>query len=339
MKRWIVRATIAVNACGVLTLMADRAPAQSAAAQELFDAAKKLTKEGKYAEACPKFEESQRLAPAPGTEFFLADCWEHIGRFASAWAAYVEVADQSKAAGQTDRERITRERATKLAAKLSRLTIVVPASSRMPGLVVKRDGVVLREPQWGVPVPVDPGRHKIEASAPGAEPWEMNADASGEGRNTSVEVPKLDAATGAAKADVDTDRDDQDGETSGPVGKPVGGDKPVESGNGQRTLGLVLGGVGVVGIAVGSYFGLRSYSKHKDYESHCPNNHCDADGLDLHDQAVSAGNISTIAFGVGVAALGTGVVLYLTAPKAKASLGVRPTLGPRTQGVSLTGAF
>src|SRR5260221_11014313 len=60
------------------------------AARTLFDEGRKLLADGKYDAACPKLEESQRLDPGTGTLFNLADCWEQIGRTASAWARFLE---------------------------------------------------------------------------------------------------------------------------------------------------------------------------------------------------------------------------------------------------------
>src|SRR6185436_4269196 len=80
-----------------------------AAARALFAEGRKLSSEGKWQEACPKFEESLRLVPGAGTRFNLADCWEHIGRTASAWSGFLDVAAEAKAAGQADREKASRE--------------------------------------------------------------------------------------------------------------------------------------------------------------------------------------------------------------------------------------
>ena len=85
---------------------------------------------GKYDDACPKLEESQRLAPAIGTKFNLADCYEHTGRLASAWAAFLSVAASAKNANQGAREKAARDRAAALEPKLSRLAVVVPDASQ-----------------------------------------------------------------------------------------------------------------------------------------------------------------------------------------------------------------
>src|SRR5580698_1944581 len=160
-----------------------------AVAQSLYDEARKLSTAGKWGDACPKLEESQRLDPTPVTEFYLADCYEHAGRTASAWTTFLDLAATEHKAGgakSTEREHVARGRATALEPKLTQLVIEVPATVRVAGLVVKRDGEVVREGQWGAQVAVDPGKHTIEASAPGKTTWTSSQDVQGAGTRTTV---------------------------------------------------------------------------------------------------------------------------------------------------------
>ena len=131
----LLRRISTVAACAAIALAAasvsaDVAPADRAAARALFDQARSLAKEGKYTEACPKFEESQRLDPGMGTLFNLADCHEHAGRTATAWTLFLEVASQAKSSGQPDREKAARQRASSLEATLSRLSDRLDKSGR-----------------------------------------------------------------------------------------------------------------------------------------------------------------------------------------------------------------
>jgi serine/threonine-protein kinase len=104
----------------------------------------------------------------------------------------------------------------------------------------------------------------------------------------------------------------------------------------------VVGGVGLVGIGVGAFFGLRAISKNDEAESFCNGSTCsDPDGVTLTDEARDAATISNIAFGLGAAALVGGVALYFTAPSAPPQRAWRlaPVVGARGGGVSLGGRF
>ncbi len=161
----------------------------SATARVLFEEGRRLIHKKDYADACPKFEESYRLDPGIGTLLNLADCWEHIGRTASAWARFLEIADMTKRLGQTDRERVARARAAALEPKLSRLHIEV--GSTEPGLELLRDGAPFGQAQWGMDVPVDPGNHTIEAKAPGFKSWTTVIQVPEGGKKAVVLVPSL----------------------------------------------------------------------------------------------------------------------------------------------------
>src|ERR1700733_10338457 len=106
----------------------------SAAAQALFDQAKKAVAAQNLAEACPKFEESYRLDAAMGTLLNLADCYERAGQLTTAWSKFLELASKAHAAGQQERARIGRQRAAALAPRLSHLVINAPLADRSPGV-------------------------------------------------------------------------------------------------------------------------------------------------------------------------------------------------------------
>ena len=163
-----------------------------AASRALFAEARRLVAAGDYVHACPKFEDSYRLDPGIGTSYNLADCFAHVGRTASAWARFLDVAAATKAAGQTDREALARARAQALEPQLSRLTVVV--SQPVDGLVVKRDATIVGEAAWGVAVPVDPGPHTIEATAPNRKSWSSTMEVPAGAGSVSIEVPPLAAA-------------------------------------------------------------------------------------------------------------------------------------------------
>ena len=313
---------------------APRRPANDATtATVLFNEAKRLAAAGNFADACPKLEESQRLDPAIGTEFHLADCNEHIGHLATAWATFQDVASVARASGQTARAQVAQKRAAALEPKLSKLTIVAPKD--VIGLEVRRNGELLGSVLWGNAIPVDPGSSPIEASAPGKKRWSTVTTVGPNAVVVSVTVPPLEAdAPPPAPPAADV--------AAAPAVSPVapGADAAVGSGSTQRTLGLVSAGAGLVGIGVGTFFGLRSFSKHSEYVGHCNGNLCDATGVAAHDDAVTAGNVSTISFVAGGALLAAGAVLWLTAPRRPTSdVAVAPLVGPGTAGIAIAGGW
>ena len=312
---------------------ADATPQDQAVAQSLYDEGRTLMNAKNFAQACPKLEESQRLDPSPATEFHLADCYEQVGRTASAWAAFLEVASTSKVAGRPEREKVARNRAAALAPKMTKLAINVPAGSQVAGLTVKRNGTVVRDGQWGTALPVDQGPQAIEASAPGKVTWQSQVQATGEGKTTSVEVPPLaDAPVAAAEPAAAAAT-----ATAAPVSDAAA---PTPGrGHTQRVVAVVAAGVGVVGVALGSVFGAGALGKNSDANSgHCTGNVCDATGVSLRKDAVSAGNLSTVFFVVGVAAVAGGAVLWFTAPS-NHGVQAAPAVGSGTYGAVLRGSW
>lgn len=265
----------------------------SAAAQGLFDSAKALMAQGRMQEACPKLEESQRLEPRSGTELNLARCYELTGRLASAWTKYLEAAALSRSEGNEARENGARDLATALAPRVPKLVVQVAPEARLPDLMVSRDDSVVGPPQWGTEIPVDAGRHKLFARAPGHRYWQTVTVVQGEGTTTTVTVPRL-VESSASHAP----------RTAAGTGLGT-----------QRILALVAGGVGVVGLGVGTGFGVAAMSKHSDAEKGCTGTACTtAAAANAGNEAHDAGNIATIGLIVGAVGVAAGVTLWFTAP-------------------------
>jgi hypothetical protein len=102
----------------------------------------------------------------------------------------------------------------------------------------------------------------------------------------------------------------------GPQMSPTSeGDSGASRGLGtQKTLALAAAGLGVIGMAVGSAFGLKSLAKHDDASRVCPIQCTDQPGVGLWQDARTAGNTSTLFFVAGAVAIAGGVVLWFTAP-------------------------
>jgi hypothetical protein len=291
-------------------------PADRAAAQALFDQGRDLMARGQATEACPRFEESQRLDSGLGTQYHLATCYEAVDRLASAHTLFLEVAAQARILGQARREQLARERADALAARLTKLTIEVPHAGGAE-LVVERDGSPVGRAQWGLPVPVDPGVHRVQASAPGLSTWAVEIDVPNDAGVHTVSVPPLVV------------------ERESSFFTPT-----------SRKAGLVALGVGVATIGLGSVFAIQAHSKNQDsnragcVESGCP----DAQSQALRRQALDAGNRATWAMGLGAVGLGTAAVLFWVVPGLQAEddehdLSIEPVASLRGASVRVAGRF
>jgi hypothetical protein len=314
-------------ACGSTAFAADppkdAAPkpgGDAAAAQAMFYEARQLMKANKFGLACPKLEESLRLDYGIGTEFNLADCHEKVGKIASAWSGFLSVASAAHTAHQTDREKVARDRAKALEPRLPKLTIEVPPGAPA-GLEVKRDGVVVGQAGWNTAVPVDPGAHDITATAPGKIAWHGNLSIA-EQKTAKITVPRLEdqpvaaapvaGATTATKTVAPPPGEATSTTTITSFPEPI-----VENrGQTQRTIGWIVGGVGVASLGVGAGFGINSLAQRARANDHCnSNNICDAQGVKARDSAITSGDVSTITTIAGAGALLGGIVLVLTAPK------------------------
>lgn len=313
---------LAVSIALVVPLIAQAAGAQSASdkatAEALFADGRRLLAQGKYRDACPKFEASLKLDPGVGAMLNLADCYEKNGQSASAWAEFLEASAAARAAGSKDREDLARQRATALEPKLSHLVVIV---GKAP-VQVTRDGSALDPAAFGTPMPVDPGKHLIEATASGKQKWSKTVDVPASAASISLEIPDL-ADAGSADSSV--------------VASGAATDK-ASSASSQRTVAIAAGAVGVVALGAGAIFGLGASSKWSDAKATCTHfpDGCSADGVDAGKDASSKANIATVAFILGGASIAAGAVLWFTAPKPSESnvaLGLAPT------GVVVRGGF
>src|SRR5450631_560862 len=92
-------------------VMARADGADPAAADVLFREGRRDADAGNYALACPKFEESFRLDPAPGTLLNLADCEENRGQLTRAWQHFQQLTDELPATDERRPIAIARARA------------------------------------------------------------------------------------------------------------------------------------------------------------------------------------------------------------------------------------
>jgi hypothetical protein len=321
----------------LIVLLSLPAAAQNkAAAEAAFKEARRLLGQGNVAEACPKFEASLKLDPALGTQLNLADCYERVGRTASAWANFIEVAEKDV---RKARAAEARRRAKALEPRLSRLT--VSADPRDDALHVRRDGEDITA-LLGVDVPVDPGKHTISAIH-GSEVWSDDVVIAGEAQTASVTVPRFWKDFDVAKPSPTVA---EPGPAPTPERAPAPPAEPAPSGGRDRTWAWIVGGVGVAAVATGLVFGGIAKSRwdsSADLGCHdnaagqwaCP----PGDAYDKATSAKGAATTSTVFVVAGGAALVGAGVLWVLAPEKERPVSVAPAAAPGELGVVVRGRF
>jgi len=256
---------------------------RSARAEALSQQAQALLDAGRIEAACAKFEASESAASDLGTVLHLADCYERAGRTASAWHTFREAAALAQASKDVEREQVATQRAAALDSKLTRVALIVPVTSRVPGLTVRLGNNTIPARLWGTFIPVDAGAQSVSASAKGYRSWRLDLDvASGEGRPYRVNVPLLD-----------------------PAADPSAGRRGA-----FRTAGVVTGSVGLAGIGAGAVFSALSRNSEEAVV-------CARSGIQCASGKSSApayANAATVSYAVGGALLATGVTLFVLAP-------------------------
>ena len=304
-----------------------RADEASGASEQLFLDGRKLMAEGKTREACAKFKASHEAdKTATGTLLNLALCNEALGKTASAWAEFRQVAAESESAHRADRVAVAREHEGRLLAKLSYFTIHVRDDARVAGLHIIVDGDrEITPPMWETRLPIDPGPHTVVVEAPGRIPngYPLTVREAADSQTVDILPLALDAVNDEAKPVM--------------IGSP-----------GRRTAGYVIIGIGVAAIGVGATFGAIALAKSGAVSGACPDDRCPTTDVrateKAHvDEAHSAALVADIALSAGAAMAIAGAVLAYTgrdrpAPRVGE---VRVNAAPTVQGgaLLLQGAF
>jgi hypothetical protein len=199
---------------------------------------------------------------------------------------------------------------------------------------VTMDGEPLVDRLEGTALSVDPGEHTFTfetAGQPAMTRTFVILEAQKERREAIVigATPPLVAAGGPQPAESAA----PEHESSGGLGK-------------QQIAGIASAALGVVGIGVGSVFGILTSSAASQQKSDCASaTNCPhySDAASHHSSGVTDGTVSTVSFIAGGAFVVAGAVLFFTArhhaPPTDAALVVAPSVGPGAGGLLVKGVF
>ncbi len=303
--------SLAIPASYSSVLFAQQAQARDpAAAEALFLQGRTALDAGDFKAACEKFAESQRLDPGAGTLMNLATCEEQRGRLASAWQRWQEAL--TYLAQKDERVAFVKSRLKVVEPQVPWLTITVAGA---PGNTsVLRDGVELGPGSLGEALPVDPGDHVILVRAEGhaERRYEVTLD---KAEREQVKVSpgrRLPKAPPSISADTTPS---------------------------TPTLGYVLGGVGIAGVAAGIASGLLINDRQQLVDDNCSGNLCNPTGIDAASEGRTLLIANAAAWAVGIAGLGAGGYLILSHDSGGASQSVGIASVPGGAGLSLRGRF
>lgn len=326
---------------GALMLLAPTAGAQSATevslAETLYRQARELSAAGNYDEACPKFAESLRLDPATGTLLNLAACHEAQGKLATAFFEFSDALTESKRNRWQSRIKFAEEHIAALEPKLSRLTLALAPEVNEPELTVALDGVVIGLAALGVPTPVDPGKHVVEARAPGKKSWSSSVEIGAVADAQTVTILPLEAGPPPVVAPVAV----APVPAPEPAAAPPPSAPPRDAGTTRPvpTSVYVAGGATLALAAAASITGAMYLDRRADYQD---TGHLARDAEDQHDSLSTLGIVNAVLWiGTAGGAALTGY-FYFSRPEVKAA-----SYAPRWSGfasrdavgLSATGAF
>jgi hypothetical protein len=317
-----------------------------ATAAQLFEQGRELVKQGRYPEACRRFERSYELDPAVGTQLNVADCLERRGELRKAFQMFHDAADAYTRAGSLTRAKFALDRADAVAAKLGTVIVSI-AELDVPLLAVTIGG----HPVTPAPVIRDlyePGSKAIVVTAPGRTPFEKTVDVK-PGAQISIYVPPLPPLEGAppAPATLDTPSTPSDTPSAAAPSTVVVTDDREPSPDSDRrhtrmVIAWTLGGAGVVGGVTG--IALGAYAKHQ-YQLEIDHGSCvemasrltcNAQGFANTRNAITLSNVGTVTGLVGLGLIAAAAVVYVTAPH---DVTVAPVATAQTIGFAAIGRF
>jgi len=263
-------------------------------AQQLFDDGRALLEARRYAEACPKFAESQRLDPGGGTLVNLAFCHELEGKTATAWSEFRDALGQAIKDDRKDREELARTHIADLAPKLMRVVVQVPERLAARDPEINLDRSKLPEAAWNTPIPVDPGEHRVSVSIAGGQPWSVAVSVAEPGETYTVKVPSFESPVVCPQGQM----------------RVEGACVAIPGTSSQRTTAfwLTLGGAGAL-LVTSAITGVVALSANAYVKDNCS---ADRDFCRVTDAGDAATRAKTFAW-ISTATLGAGVVAGVVA--------------------------
>ena len=337
--RSTLASVLVLSLVGTVTFPAKVARAQDEeqirAARGKFQRGLELEQAGNYAGAVTLFRDVGQIKMTPQVRYHIATCEEKLGQLVAALGGY-ELALQTSEGMHPDFIRDVETSVEDLRARIPKL--LIERGSGAEAAAIELDGVALGVTQIGNEMPLDPGPHTVSAKAPGFEDYSETVTVT----ESNVQTLSIEMSPLPEDAPVTSSATQED-----------------EAPKGYGIWPYVIGGVGVAAAATGAILLPVSQGKAGQAEDICGGTNCDSLGdtdpaawneaHSLVDSAKTLETVGWISIGVGVAAIGTGVVLYLIDPTRTGESAPSDDSGPEVSwmaaapgadaGFSLVGSF
>lgn len=299
-----------------------------------------LKQAGNCKDAIRYFVESIRLDRQPKALIHLADCERDTGKYIAAEEHLVAARDVGRELGLSGFVSLAEARLADLETHLPRLTLRLAADAPKES-VVTRDGVVLAALSLGIALPVDPGAHEVRVRGAGLErryTLELRDSESKE-----LQVTSLGGQPAGEPAAPSAPRTLPAPISPSPV--EASNEAPSTAHSAQKTLGFVAAGAGALGLALGTFLGLKAHSKNQDAAALCTvAEPCTNDGAAHYQETIrdakSARTGSIVAFATGGALFAVGGILLFTAsPARRQGFWLAPGVAGNTLGATAEGVW
>jgi hypothetical protein len=324
--------------CFARTAAAQTTAQAALTAEDLFQKGKNLLVAKDYASACPLLAESYRLQPAGGTAQNLAVCYEALGKWASAYANFIDLRSYASKpeAPRPDRVAFANEHIKALEPRLSRVVLAVDVEPGQKAPAVAIDDIDYQFASWSAGILLDPGEHRIVVTAPRKLPFRTTVTITKDGSREGVRIPRL---------------------VDDPAAREALGVERYRPDAGMRVPGIVVGSVGFAALAGGVVFGVLAFTTNNAAKDRCTGtdpaefdatNHCYRDSPAYResnrkrDDARTFANLANVFIPVGAVGVGAGLYLFIRSTRvveraapATPSARLVPSLG----GASLEGTF
>lgn len=280
-------------------------PLDPAAAEVLFAEGRRAMGREDYETACAKFAESQRLEPAPGTAINLAECLDRKGQLADAWQRWREARRLLR--DGDDRIWAVERKIEKLEARLPHLTLSLEPGAPEDAEIT-RDGVVVGRASLGTALPVNPGAHDVVVRVPGHEDRHFRVELAESASQQLVLAPGPALAPPPPEVGAPPPKPE-------PIPAPAPPPAPPPTASPARTVGFVVGGVGVASLVTGGVFGGLAIGQKRRMDGCYESGSqllCDSAGLAAADKGHTYATVANVTVAVGLAGIGAGLYLVLS---------------------------